>query len=116
MIMLDKTAFYSRVGDLIQSARLEARLNQGDLASNIGLTRSSLSQIEKGTQSVSLYHLTRIAQELCQDVCKLIPGPMLDDREFDQLTKSRISDLDQQNILNLLDEVNAQRVIDDGNK
>ena len=41
----------------LRKARVEAELTQRELASRVGLARTSITNIERGTQPVSLHHL-----------------------------------------------------------
>lgn len=70
---VDETLVQRRIGQRIRSCRSSAGLTQQDVASALGLTRSSVSNIEAGTQSLSLIAFLKIAQEL-----GMAPGVMLD--------------------------------------
>jgi transcriptional regulator with XRE-family HTH domain len=70
---VDENVVQHRVGRWIRSNRLKAGLTQQDVAHALGLTRSSISNIEAGTQSLSLVGFLRLTQEL--DVS---PGEFLD--------------------------------------
>jgi len=61
---VDAIEMQRRIGKRIRSCRLEAKFTQQELASSLGLTRSSVSNIEAGTQSLSLVGFLKIAQEL----------------------------------------------------
>ncbi|MET7499564.1 helix-turn-helix domain-containing protein [Streptomyces microflavus] len=65
--------FYVTVGDRIRGARIAARLTQADLASRLGLVRSSIANIEAGRQRVPLHTLVAIATALAVEVTELIP-------------------------------------------
>lgn len=70
---VDETLVQRRVGQRIRTRRIEAGLTQQDLAQTLGLTRSSVSNIEAGTQSLSLVSFLKIAQEL-----EVAPAALLD--------------------------------------
>lgn len=84
--MRDATEFYSAVGRLIRGARDEARLTQDTLASRVGLTRTSVTNIEKGRQKLLLHTFFEIANALGVAPAALLPDmsqpvaePLLDD-------------------------------------
>lgn len=65
--------FYRLVGDKVRSARIAAGLSQALLAEQVGLTRSSVANLEAARQRTSLYHFVLIAHALKTDVDKLLP-------------------------------------------
>jgi transcriptional regulator with XRE-family HTH domain len=70
---MDETPVQRRVGRQIRIRRIKAGLTQQDLAQTLGLARSSVSNIEAGTQSLSLVAFLKIAQEL-----NVSPAALLD--------------------------------------
>ena len=56
--------FYGRFGQQLRQARIAAGLSQADLAVAIGLTRTSVSNIEKGRQKVLLHTFGKILETL----------------------------------------------------
>jgi transcriptional regulator with XRE-family HTH domain len=64
---------YKIIGDKIRQARSDKTLTQEKLAQQIGLTSSSISNIELGTQSVQLHDLYKIAAVLEKDITYLLP-------------------------------------------
>lgn len=70
---MDETLVQRRIGKRIRTYRLKAGLTQQDLAHALDLTRSSVSNIEAGTQSLSLVAFLKIAEEL-----EMAPGALLD--------------------------------------
>lgn len=62
---------YDRVGHGIRFYRCRAGLTQGDIASQLDITRASVANIEMGRQRVQLHTLVRIAEILRVDVCAL---------------------------------------------
>jgi DNA-binding XRE family transcriptional regulator len=56
--------FYKAVGQSLKIARERAGLNQSDLARLIGLTRTSVTNMESGNQSISLYYAALIVEVL----------------------------------------------------
>jgi transcriptional regulator with XRE-family HTH domain len=68
--------FYAEFGQLLQNARRSpkgTKLTQSDLADAVGLSRSSVANIEKGRQPVQLHLVVRMAQVLGVDISELIP-------------------------------------------
>jgi transcriptional regulator with XRE-family HTH domain len=74
--MEDRDAFYKQVGDKIRAQRGKD-LSQEALASAIGLTRTSISNIEKGRQRLLLHTLADIAAALNVDAVSLLPDKRL---------------------------------------
>src|ERR1700722_5289322 len=66
--------FYRLVGDKVRSARIAAGLSQALLAEQVGLTRSSVANLEAARQRTSLYHFVLIAHALKTEVSELLPG------------------------------------------
>lgn len=73
-INLGADQFYHNVGLLIREARKKANnMTQEALASSVGLTRTSLTNIEKGRQKILLHTFTRIAAALNVEPSDLLP-------------------------------------------
>lgn len=67
-------SFYREVGLKIREARDQKKLTQEDLAQTVGLTRTSLTNIEKGRQKFLLHTFVAIASALEVTPAKLLPG------------------------------------------
>lgn len=65
--------FYERLGTQISAARAKLGITQAQLSSGIGLTRSSVANIEAGKQRISVEVLAKIAQALGLEPATLIP-------------------------------------------
>ena len=61
------------VGANISRIRKSEKITQGDLADYIGLTRTSMVNIEKGRQSLSVKNLYEIAYILGVDITDILP-------------------------------------------
>lgn len=65
-----------KVGALVRHMRTLAGLSQGDLGTELGKDRSSISHIESGTHTLSLEDLMRAAKacgfELCVSVSRKV--------------------------------------------
>jgi transcriptional regulator with XRE-family HTH domain len=68
-----KTTLYQLIGSRIKTARISAKMNQEDLASSVGLARTSISNIELGRQQVTMSMLYEISQALETDIHALLP-------------------------------------------
>ncbi|MGI9628384.1 MAG: helix-turn-helix domain-containing protein [Longimicrobiales bacterium] len=63
---------YKLIGERVRTRR--AGLTQTDLAKRVGLGRTSITNLESGTQRMPLHYLVRIAEALDCDVCELVPS------------------------------------------
>ena len=70
--MKDYAEFYKQVGQRIRSKR-GSTLSQEALATAVGLTRTSISNIESGRQKMLLHTLVDIADALRIDAAQLLP-------------------------------------------
>ncbi len=68
---------YEAIGDRIKAERTQAKITQTDLGKRIGLTRSSIANIEAGRQRVMLHWVFQIAEELGINPQKLIGEPQV---------------------------------------
>jgi transcriptional regulator with XRE-family HTH domain len=65
---------YRLIGAAIATRRKRMRLKQSEVAAEIGLTRASLANIEKGRQKVMLHHVYRLATVLqAESITDLVP-------------------------------------------
>jgi transcriptional regulator with XRE-family HTH domain len=85
--MRTKESLYRNIGEQIKEKRLAASLKQEDLAGKVGLTRSSIAQIEAGKQAPSIFLLYQLCDVLNADLFKILPKD-----EFDPLSAERIAD------------------------
>lgn len=65
--------FYAELGGRVRRAREAAGLTQPELAKALGLTRSSVSNLEAGRQRPPLHLLAAIAQQTGQAWSDLLP-------------------------------------------
>ena len=103
--------FYLNLGEAIKVERLRQRISQEELANYLGLTRSSIINLEKGRHRPSVYQLLQIAGMLNIEYTKLVPMPLnvnrntttneelkekvqsiLDPSEFDNKAKNAVLD------------------------
>jgi transcriptional regulator with XRE-family HTH domain len=64
---------YRRAGELIREARRNRRLTQSDLGTAVGLTRTSIVNIERGRQKLLLHTLFEFADVLGVEPEALLP-------------------------------------------
>lgn len=65
---------YRLIGSRIAARRKDLRLKQVEVAEQIGLTRASLANIEKGRQKIMLHQVYKIAEALRTDsILDLVP-------------------------------------------
>lgn len=65
---------YQEFGQLLREARLSAELTQHEVAHRVGLTRTSITNIERGTQHISLHQLFLLANAVGKDPTDLLPS------------------------------------------
>lgn len=66
-------ALYSRFGSRLRTARKDAGLTQQDLAERVGLTRTSITNIESGAQHISLHQLYLLAAAVGLPPAEMLP-------------------------------------------
>ena len=88
--MGEGNAFYREFGGLVRASRKAAGLSQTDLAAEIGLTRSSVSNVEKGKQKVVLHTFAAILDVLGKRPSELLPVLKSEEEVIDE----RVGDLD----------------------
>jgi len=64
---------YADFGQLVRKFRLQSKLTQDELGERVGLSRTSITNIELGRQKVLLHYLFLIAETLRVDVNLLLP-------------------------------------------
>lgn len=70
---MDTKLLYINLGNLIREARTKAGINQSELATQVGLSRTSITNIEIGQQKVQLHTLYEISKVLNISLTKLLP-------------------------------------------
>ena len=65
--------FYREFGDLLRRARKVRGLSQADIAPGVGLSRTSVANIERGRQRMSIHLLMDFARVLNVEPCALLP-------------------------------------------
>jgi transcriptional regulator with XRE-family HTH domain len=64
---------YIDFGRLLRSARRAADLSQQELGERVGLSRTSITNIERGSQPVALHTFIRLASAVGVPVAELLP-------------------------------------------
>ncbi|SEO18841.1 helix-turn-helix domain-containing protein [Actinacidiphila rubida] len=67
---------WGEVGERITEARLAAGLNQGDLASAVGVDRTAVVRIEAGERRITALELSRLAEALGVPLAHLLSRPL----------------------------------------
>ena len=91
--MAENNAFYKEFGRLVREFRKAAGLSQTDLAAEIGLTRSSVSNIEKGRQKVVLHTFAALLDVLGKRPSELLPALKSEEEVVDRRVGELDSDL-----------------------
>ncbi len=66
---------YRLFGSRVRALREEKNVTQDELAKRVDLSRTSITNIERGRQRVLLHQMVGIAQALDADPTELIPKP-----------------------------------------
>lgn len=69
----ERQRFYREFGRRLREARRSAGLTQALLADSVGLSRTSITNIERGNQHIPLHLLPELAAALGDDVHELLP-------------------------------------------
>ena len=90
--MIDQAAFYEEVGRRIRDARKRRNppFTQEQLADQVKLTRTSITNVEKGRQKFLLHTLSEIAAALEVHPASLLPESSGDgSKQLDRALKNR---------------------------
>lgn len=71
--MTDLDALYRRFGELVRQHRTNAGLTQEEVGSRVDLSRTSITNIEKGRQKVLLHQLFSLAAAFETSPASLLP-------------------------------------------
>ena len=71
--MASSDQLYSIMGKLVRAERERAKLTQDELAQRVGLTRTSISNIESGRQKIQVHMLYALAEALHVSADTLLP-------------------------------------------
>jgi transcriptional regulator with XRE-family HTH domain len=73
--MIREAEFYEELGRRINDTRKQRGLTQEELAERVGLTRTSITNIEKGRQKVLSHLLVELSGALNIPLSDLLPNP-----------------------------------------
>ncbi len=73
-MILEPQAIYAILGSRIREARDRAGLSQAKLAGRLGMTRTSIVNIEAGRQRPPIHVVWAIAEELRTEIALLLPS------------------------------------------
>jgi transcriptional regulator with XRE-family HTH domain len=76
--MINDDSFYADVGKLIRNARKTRKMTQEGLGKAVSLTRTSITNIERGRQKLLLHTLAKIADVLGVAIAQLVPETNVD--------------------------------------
>ncbi|MEQ8674156.1 MAG: helix-turn-helix transcriptional regulator [Aggregatilineales bacterium] len=70
---MEISQLYPTLGKNIRDARIRAQMTQDDLAKSLGLQRTSITNIESGSQKIQLHTLYMLASALDVNLISLLP-------------------------------------------
>ena len=82
---------YETVGKRIRDTRKIAKLTQEGLATRVNLTRTSVTNIEKGRQKLLLHTLFELATAMKVPVAQLMPDQREEQPQFEQKLTNGLS-------------------------
>lgn len=83
--MASSNVLYGTIGKLVRSAREHAELTQDELAQRVGLTRTSITNIENGRQNIQVHTLYAIAEALNLPTSALLPSTSNETLRFEEV-------------------------------
>jgi transcriptional regulator with XRE-family HTH domain len=96
--------FYRRLGARIRDRRRAKQITQEAAAAHMGLTRTSIVNIEKGRQHLAVHQLVRIS-----DLLGCVPGDLIPPSQEDAMLPEQIRDqLSDQKALSFISEISAE--------
>jgi transcriptional regulator with XRE-family HTH domain len=106
----DHQLLYSQFGRILAEARNKKKMSQEVLARELGLSRTSITNIEKGRQPVQLHTLYQISQLLSVELKDLLPAPQLVERPkaYQDVNVSRTDWLETMNVKLPIGGIDAQ--------
>jgi len=87
---------YEIVGRRVREARKAVKLTQEDLAARVNLTRTSVTNIEKGRQKLLLHTLFELAAELKVPVTQLMPDVSAEKHHIEDKLGNGLSPVEKQ--------------------
>lgn len=75
MNLVNETKLYRLIGKTIREIRRSEKLTQAELAKILNLTRTSITNIEQGTQKLPLHILYRFCLRFRLSIDEILPDP-----------------------------------------
>lgn len=83
---MEKDLIYEALGERIRRARANCEMRQADLAQRVGLSRTSITNVELGRQGLAIHQLFEFADALGVEPCELLPAePSRSEKEPDHV-------------------------------
>lgn len=100
-------AFYIHVGEKVRFQRKKARMDQETLSRHLNLSRTTLINIEKGRQRLSLEHAWLAAKILGISIEDLLPRAetLTVDKWATELENSNVTTKDKKGLINWISKV-----------
>ena len=96
--------FYRRLGTSIRDRRRKQQITQEAMAAHMGLTRTSIVNIEKGRQHLAVHQLVRMS-----DLLGCAPGDLIPSAQEDAMLSEKFGDkLPDQKALSFMSEISAE--------
>jgi len=70
---MQKQIIYGSLGGKIRHERVKLEINQDELARRVGLSRTSITNVELGRQGLAVHQLFEFADALGVEPCDLLP-------------------------------------------
>lgn len=70
---MEKELIYEALGERIRRARANCEMRQAELAQRVGLSRTSITNVELGRQGLAVHQLFDFADALGVEPCELLP-------------------------------------------
>ncbi|MET0063507.1 MAG: helix-turn-helix transcriptional regulator [Candidatus Thiodiazotropha endolucinida] len=74
MPLINELALYEKIGAIIKNRRRSLKLTQSYVAERVGITRTSVTNIEKGAQKTPLHTLYKLAVILNMNPNEILPA------------------------------------------
>jgi transcriptional regulator with XRE-family HTH domain len=96
--------FYRRLGERIRNCRRAKQITQEGMAAHMGLTRTSIVNIEKGRQHLAVHQLVRIS-----DLLGCTPGDLIPTAQEDAVLSAKFRDqISDPKALSFISEISAE--------
>ena len=93
-MLIAENDIYAIIGKRVHAARERAQLTQSELASRIGFSRASISNIESGRQKIQVHVLWSLANALNVTAQDLLPAIEADNSEHRPIDLGQLDEFD----------------------